>query len=215
MNRQEQAQIEYYESLQKLPWYEKLTTDFVEFVGARRGISALCVQSGPGLVSRKLAKAGLEVTALDNSRAVLDSAAAHAKRRRLRNISHVFGDAADMPFPDGSFDLVIAVTLIGALEHPQPVLDEIARVAVRGGMVATLDPSVELRPERVLFFATRNALTGPVFKAFQAWCAEAVERERFSVLDIERLYRKAGLTAPETEEQMDRILLAAKAFKAS
>jgi SAM-dependent methyltransferase len=40
----------------------------------------------------------------------------------------VFGDATRLPFPDGTFDLVMAIEVLEHIHHPERALNELARV---------------------------------------------------------------------------------------
>lgn len=194
--------------VQKLQWYDRLISDFVAFLRPRKGVEILCVQCGSGSLAVKLAKRGATVTAVDTLPDLVNITAAAAKRARVRNFHVVSGDPLDLPFSAEGFDLVVAVTLLSGLGEPELAMAEMARVVAVGGAVATLEPTVEVRPERVLSFTGKNSLTGFSFKAFQAWCEEAQAGERFSAIELDRLYQKAGLAVLRSEEQMDRLLLA-------
>jgi SAM-dependent methyltransferase len=45
----------------------------------------------------------------------------------------IFGDAASLPFADGSIDCVVLLEVLEHLEHPRRALEEIARVLKPGG----------------------------------------------------------------------------------
>ncbi len=199
--------------VQELQWYDRLISDFVAFLRPRKGVEVLCVQCGSGSLAVKMAKRGAAVTAIDGLPDLVNITAAAAKRARLRNFQAMGGDPLDLPFSADKFDLVVAVTLLSGLDELELAMAEMARVATVGGAVATLEPSVEVRSERVLSFTGKNSLTGFSFKAFQAWCEEAQAGERFSTIELERLYRKAGLAVLRSEEQMDRLLLATLGIK--
>jgi SAM-dependent methyltransferase len=57
------------------------------------------------------------------------------------------GDATRMPFPDGSFDLVIAAEVLEHIPADQGAVDEISRVLRPGGIAAVTVPA--WLPERV------------------------------------------------------------------
>jgi ubiquinone/menaquinone biosynthesis C-methylase UbiE len=95
----------------------------------------LDIGCGPGVMLRHLADTrpgDFALTGLDQSHAMVELA-----RRRLADVAGVelvHGDAGAMPFPDASFDVVLAM---GVLEytHLPHVLDEISRVTRPGGLV--------------------------------------------------------------------------------
>jgi SAM-dependent methyltransferase len=78
------------------------------------------------------ARAGARVTGLDRSGAALEGA-----RRRARGagveLRPCRGDAAALPFPPASFDVVLAVTLLCFVDDPARTVQEMARVLRPGG----------------------------------------------------------------------------------
>lgn len=103
------------------------------------GGDLLDVGCGPGMMVRELlgSRPGeFRITALDSSPAMVEECA-----RRVgpaTNVTAMVGDVMDMPFPDGSFDVVLAM---GVLEYTDlPVaLKEIRRVLRPGGrLLATM-----------------------------------------------------------------------------
>jgi hypothetical protein len=54
-----------------------------------------------------------------------------------RGLSCVFGDATTLPFPDDSFDLVLAIEVFEHLPHPDGALVELARVG-DGQLIASV-----------------------------------------------------------------------------
>jgi ubiquinone/menaquinone biosynthesis C-methylase UbiE len=86
---------------------------------------ALDVGTGSGAVARLLSERwpGAEVIGVDVSPAMVEEA------RRLGGERYEVGDAAGLPFDDGSFDLLTLNNMI-------PFFDELARVTAPGGHVA-------------------------------------------------------------------------------
>ncbi len=56
-------------------------------------------------------------------------------------LTYRFGDAARIPFHDGTFDLCTCQTLLIHVADPRAVLREMARVVVPGGLVAVVEPN--------------------------------------------------------------------------
>ena len=76
----------------------------VKVVQPSQGTRVLEVGCGTGSNLRLFADAGCEITGVDLSPAMIDVA-----RRKLGEKANLhLGDAADMPFPDRSFDLVVS-----------------------------------------------------------------------------------------------------------
>ena len=104
---------------------------------ARRAIAlksagqAVDLGCGPGHLAIKLAQTapGLRVTGIDLSDEMLVEAEQYTRRAGLADrIAFKKGDVAQIPFPDGSLDLVVSTLSLHHWRDPVGVLDEIARV---------------------------------------------------------------------------------------
>jgi 2-polyprenyl-3-methyl-5-hydroxy-6-metoxy-1,4-benzoquinol methylase len=96
-----------------------------ESIGAK---SVLDVGCGEGVVTERLARllAPAAVLGVDADDAHLSE---EWRRRSVPNISFATGSAYDLPFEDGSFDLVCAIEVLEHLERPRDALAEMSRVA--------------------------------------------------------------------------------------
>lgn len=98
-----------------------------------------CATGATGRMLRKRFKRA-HIVSLDLSRAMLG--AARKNRPWLSRMSFVQGNARQLPFADGSFDLVAANQMLPWDPEPQSVFEEVARVLKKGGVFAfaTLGP---------------------------------------------------------------------------
>jgi ubiquinone/menaquinone biosynthesis C-methylase UbiE len=100
---------------------------------------ALDVAAGTGHVSRWLAPAVRAVVALDATTAMLEAGRVAAERAGLRNVAFQRGDAAALPFVDGSFDVVVTRFSVHHFERPGGPLAEMARCMRAGGRMVVAD----------------------------------------------------------------------------
>jgi ubiquinone/menaquinone biosynthesis C-methylase UbiE len=108
---------------------------FVARVGLEPGTRVLDIACGTGNVTIPLARRGALVTGLDMMPHLLAEARARAAREGLR-IRFDEGFAETLPYPDGSFDVL--VSMFGIMFSPLPaiVASEMARVLRPGGRLA-------------------------------------------------------------------------------
>lgn len=104
------------------------------------GRAVLDVGCGTGTWALALAARGAAVTGLDLSPAMIRVAQAKA-RQRAAPVTFLTGDAAQLPFPAASFDLVTALLVLEFAGAPAAVLAEMVRVLRPGGsaLVAALN----------------------------------------------------------------------------
>lgn len=109
--------------------------DLVALAQIAPATRVLDVATGTGNAALAAARTGAEVTAADLTPELLTVAAARAASLGL-TVDWVEADAEDLPFPDGSFDVVLSC--IGAMFAPDQrrTAAELVRVCRPGGRIA-------------------------------------------------------------------------------
>jgi ubiquinone/menaquinone biosynthesis C-methylase UbiE len=105
---------------------------------------ALDVACGPGAFVLALAPCVHQVRGVDLTPEMLRRARAFQAEKQISNAAFVRGDAEQLPFPAGAFDLVSCQCSFHHMPKPQLVLREMARVAKPQGRLVIIDP---LAPE--------------------------------------------------------------------
>ena len=108
--------------------YWQYRDGFFDGIVPAPGRRTLEVGCGEGRVSRDLADRGHRVVGVDASPTLVRHAC-EADRRS----AYVLGDAAALPFPDGSFDLAVAYNSLMDVDDLQAAAAEVARVLEPGG----------------------------------------------------------------------------------
>ena len=110
---------------------------------AAPGARALDLCCGTGDIAFALARRGAETTGLDFSPEMLEVAESRRSKanRKLQvvNLKFLEGDAQQIPFPDGSFDIVTVGYGLRNLAGWERGLDEMFRVARPGARLIVLD----------------------------------------------------------------------------
>lgn len=88
---------------------------------------------GTGMLTEVIASECMELTATDYSSEMLKRA--RKKCRRFGNIRFEKVSILDLPYPDSSFDKVVAANVIHLLDEPYKALSELDRVCCRDGMI--------------------------------------------------------------------------------
>ena len=121
------------------PRFNRLFTTDSEWLFDRLPLASadlvLDVAAGTGHVARRLAPKVRAVVALDATDAMLAQGAAHG----VRNVVFARGDAAALPFVDGSFDVVVSRFAVHHFERPEVQVAEMRRVLRDGGRLAIAD----------------------------------------------------------------------------
>ena len=133
-------------------WYARLRGSAAQLEANRReaarltrglpgGAEVLEVAPGPGYFAIELARQRhLVVTGLDISRTFVQIANGNARESGV-GVEFRQGDVAAMPFPDGSFDLVVCQAAFKNFTLPHTALAEMHRVLRPGGTAVIQDMS--------------------------------------------------------------------------
>ncbi len=97
--------------------------------------------TGPGFLAIELAKRfpQAQVVGVDLSPDMLDYARSQRGSKSLTNLDFKLGDAQDIPFEDGFFDLVVSHGMIKCVPDISRALGEVYRVLAGGGLALILD----------------------------------------------------------------------------
>jgi SAM-dependent methyltransferase len=111
----------------------------VTAINPARDARALEVATGPGYVAMALAAACREVVGLDLTPAPIAIAERNRQQRNIKNVRFRVGDAENLPFGDGEFDIVVCRFAFHHFEDPGKILGEMCRVCRPGGTVVVED----------------------------------------------------------------------------
>jgi ubiquinone/menaquinone biosynthesis C-methylase UbiE len=111
--------------------------------GRERGC-ALDIGTGPGQIVTKIARrlAQWKFIGVDRSPGMIEQAQANVTSEGGELASRIDSQVADgncLPFPDGSFNLVLCNSVLHHLAEPKKLLSEMARLAGSGGAILLRD----------------------------------------------------------------------------
>lgn len=174
------------------PLYRRVADDVgaLSQAGAMPGISAVLeLASGPGELALDVAQRfpHTEMVGVDLAEAMVDAASARALAAALGDrVRFVLGDAARLPFDDGTFDVAVSTLSLHHWADPGSVFGEIGRVLRPGGIALIYD----LRP----FTFSRDELE--VFLAGSPFEATHLQRDLVRLGPAPSLFVRVRLTRP-------------------
>jgi SAM-dependent methyltransferase len=153
--------------------------EFVARTAITKGTRVLDVACGTGNTAIPAARAGGIVTGLDLAPNLLEQARKRASEEKLE-IKFQEGDAEQLPYPDGAFDVVL--TMFGAMFAPRPeqVAAELLRVCRAGGVIAMANWTPQGFVGKSFQLTAKMAPPPPGVPAPVLWGDEETVRQRFA-----------------------------------
>jgi ubiquinone/menaquinone biosynthesis C-methylase UbiE len=195
-------------------WYTKNTgRDLTDYHRDARRIAertpdggrVLDLAPGPGYVAIEVARLGqYQVVGLDISETFVQIASERAREAGVA-VDFQRGDAAQMPFADGSFDVVFCRAAFKNFSDPVGALREIYRVLKPGGTGLIVDLHKDVPRQTLDRYVTRY-----IQSTRQGWLDVLMTRLTFRfvliprayrMIDFERMAQAAGLPQYEIREE--------------
>jgi ubiquinone/menaquinone biosynthesis C-methylase UbiE len=127
--------------------------------GLARDARILEVAPGPGYFAIELARRGFDVSGLDISDSFV-AIASEAAREAGVAVDFRQGDAARLPYADGTFDLIVCQAAFKNFQHPVTALNEMHRVLRPSGWAVIQDMNQGATKAQVRAEVDRMQLTG-------------------------------------------------------
>ena len=178
-------------------WYARLRSSPSQIAAWRKeaarltraladGAEVLEVAPGPGYFAIEMARPGrVRVSGLDISRTFVEIAQQNAREAGV-GVEFRQGDAAAMPFPDDSFDLVVCQAAFKNFTLPHTAIAEMHRVLRPGGTAVIQDMSRDATHDDIA--AEVRGMELGRFSTFTTRATlEMLRRRAYSRADFERL----------------------------
>jgi ubiquinone/menaquinone biosynthesis C-methylase UbiE len=175
-------------------FFQKVLREYLDAADIDSAGTVLDMGCGTGVAARTIARRANfsgSVTGIDLSPYLVEAARHLADEEGLGpRVEFRSGDSRDMDIPAGSFDAVVAHTLVSHVEEPLTVLEEAGRVVRPGGLIAVFDGD----------YASKTfALDHPVrSKRYDEALINAVVTSPRVMRQMPRLIRQAGLEMVRT-----------------
>jgi ubiquinone/menaquinone biosynthesis C-methylase UbiE len=184
-----EALVVRFEARGKHPLFSKMFQEYLEAMHIDRAGKVLDMGCGTGLAARAIAhRAGFSgrVIGIDLSSYLVAAAERLAREEGIaERTAFRTGDTCNLEDADGTFDAVVAHTLLSHVEDPLSVVKEAARVLKMGGVLGIFDGDYAS-----LTFGHADPVKG---KAYDEALISAVVTNPRVMRQMPRLLREAGL----------------------
>ncbi|MDM4768334.1 class I SAM-dependent methyltransferase [Pelomonas sp. SE-A7] len=171
--------------------------NLVRFAGVRPGEAVLDVGCGTGVVAISAARAGAKVRALDLTPALLSHARDNAALAGFGNIAFSEGDAEQLPYEHGEFDVVLSQFGHMFAPRPEMAVAEMRRVLKPGGRIAFATWPPEHLIGRTFSFVAKHSPPPPAgAMPPPLWGIPAIVTERLAAGFEPPFFGRGRMTVP-------------------
>ena len=171
----------YDENFMYLNSFEKTSVE--KLLGDLKGKRVLDIGCGTGRIIQMLREHGAEIVALDISEEMVK-----AVSQKFPGMECVVGDSDNLPFEDGSFDMVLGLFWIVHLKDLRKSFEEVYRVLKNGGRFILSNINQKKAPK--LKTKTGGEIVIASYYHMPKTVAEALEYSYFDVVRDEFIYEK-------------------------
>jgi ubiquinone/menaquinone biosynthesis C-methylase UbiE len=139
---------------------------------------------GPGTVVAAFAPYVRRAVGVDATEAMLDEARRIAREKHLDNVEWRATSVYDLPFPDGSFDIVTCRFAFHHLQEPARAFAEMVRICRAGGRIVLCDGVAPVDAKKAAAFNAMERFRDPSTASF------------LPLATLRDLFVQTGLTAP-------------------
>lgn len=143
----------------KVPAHFDAIETLIGFSKVKSTDHVLDVACGPGIVACEFAKNASRVVGIDYTATMIRVAEQRQIEQKLHNLEWRTGDAMNLPFEDGSFDVVVTRYSFHHLLDPAAVLSEMKRVCKPDGVVLVAD--VAIADDKAAYYDQLETLRDP------------------------------------------------------
>ena len=146
--------------------------------------TVLDVACGGGIVVCAFAPHVRHATGIDVTPAMLEEARRLAAEKRLPNVDWRLGDVTALPYPDGTFTIVVTRYSFHHFLDPLAALREMIRVCTPGGRIVVVDTCASEDPAKAAAFNRLEKLRDPS------------HARNLTFTELRDLFATAGLSQP-------------------
>lgn len=171
----------FFDDMVQTNWLSSIHEQLKELTGSWKNQDVLDVGCGTGRFLIRGINEARSVTGIDLSPGMIEFAEKIVNENNVAaKATFLAGDACALPFPNQSFDLVIATCLLFLLPNPEDGLREMMRVVKPSGRLAILNPSEQLTEQVAENICNEYGLEGFERKSFLHWAKVATRRHRYA-----------------------------------
>ena len=150
--------------------YGRQTIERLQLAPGARVLDVCCGSGASAIPAAETVGPTGSVVGVDLAENLLALARSKAKQRGLTNIEFRTGDITQLPFDDGSFDVIVCVFGIFFVPDMEAALRELGRVLRTGGRIAitTWGPRF-FEPASTAFWESVRDVRPDLYKGFNPW----------------------------------------------
>lgn len=171
--------VDFFDRMVQTKWLSEIHTKLKSLTGSWSGLSVLDVGCGTGRLLMRGIEEAKSVTGVDLSKEMVKKSIINTDDFEQK--SHfIVGDACNLPFDNGKFDLSLSTCVLFLLPNPVEGMQEMIRVTKSGGRIVMLNPASNMSEREALNWAEKHQLNGEEQNFLSQWAKVSTMRHRYN-----------------------------------
>ena len=200
--------VRFFDGMAMTSWLSSVHDQLQTATGSWENLSVLDIGCGTGRFLLRGASVANKVTGIDLSNEMIKASEQLFLRNDLQGkADFLVGDACELPFCEGMFDLTISTCLLFLLPEPQVGLKEMLRVTKKNGTIAMLNPALGMDQQQAEKYCKTHNITGFEYTTFLQWATVSTKRHRYSTEALTDYLLKQGAKDVFHEQVLDGLAI--------
>ncbi|OEH91204.1 class I SAM-dependent methyltransferase [Bacillus solimangrovi] len=190
--------VGFFDSMVQTSWLSGIHGELKGISGSWSNLSILDVGCGTGRLLMRGAEEARQLTGVDLSEAMIQSAQ-QVMKPYISKTNLSVGDACELPLQDDQFDLSLATCVLFLLPEPEVAMQEMLRVTKKAGRIITLNPSVYLTEEVAEELCRVSDMSEFEKTTLKQWSKVSQRRHRYDEQQLSDIWLKLGASSVENQ----------------
>jgi ubiquinone/menaquinone biosynthesis C-methylase UbiE len=206
--------VSFFDGMARTKWLGAIHDELKSLTGDWSEKLVLDVGCGTGRLLLRGVEEAEHLTGVDlSSEMVKASKQNFFLRNRSEKGTFLIGDAYELPFDAGEFDIAISTCVMFLLPEPERGISEMARVVNSGGTIAMLNPLQLMSQAEAFSYCKKHGISGFEQTTMLKWSNVSTRRHRYSENELTEILHKQGCHQVTHTEVLDGLAMITIAYK--
>lgn len=206
--------VSFFDGMASTKWLGAIHDELKSLTGDWSNKTVLDVGCGTGRLLLRGVEEAKHLTGVDlSSEMVKASKQNFFLHNRSDKATFVVGDAYELPFENGQFDIALSTCVMFLLPEPERGIAEMLRVLKGNGIIGMLNPTSKMNQAEAFSYCKKHGITGFEQTTMLKWSNVSTKRHRYSAEELTNILKNQGCSHISHTEVLEGLAMITIAIK--